>query len=529
MKLRCAIYARYSSDRQSPTSIADQDRKCRQFAEARGWVVLDDHIYTDEAISGTTSEREGLKRLLAAAEAKLFDIVLIDDTSRLSRRLADSINLTDRLAFAGVRIVFISQGIDSESEQAEVLMATHGIVDSLYIRELGKKTFRGVEGRVLAQMHHGGRVFGYRNVAIEDSARKDQYGRPVIAGARLEVDGAQAKIVRCIFELYAAGLSLKGVAKKLNKERVRSPRPREGRQQSWCPSSIRVVLHNERYRGMVTWAKTKKIRNPQSGKRVKRERPESEWVRVEMPEQRIVSEKLWKAVEERLTFTNEHYGITGRKVGKMNLRAAASPYIFSGLLKCGVCGSNFMVVSGGGKNKHGYVRGADYGCPNYALRGTCTNGRRVKRDTLEAELLAKLQDDVLSDAAIDFVLERLEEEIDKRFEALDGDMDSMQRRKTVLETELKNLSRVIADGLDSSAIRAAITEREAEVSAITRKVLGRKKDSVRAQIKDLRRFVRENVGDIRAASNGKARQPRCHPARTGPSHRLDYALTGRKR
>jgi site-specific DNA recombinase len=176
MKLRCAIYARYSSDRQSPTSITDQVRKCREFAEARGWEILKDHIYPDEAISGATSERAGLKRLLAAAEAKAFDIVLVDDTSRLSRRLVDSINLTDRLAFAGVRIVFISQGIDSESEQAEVLLATHGIVDSLYIRELATKTRRGIEGRVLAKQHSGGRIFGYRNIAIEDTARKDQYG-----------------------------------------------------------------------------------------------------------------------------------------------------------------------------------------------------------------------------------------------------------------------------------------------------------------------------------------------------------------
>jgi hypothetical protein len=31
MTLRCAIYARFSSDKQSPTSIDDQNRKCREF------------------------------------------------------------------------------------------------------------------------------------------------------------------------------------------------------------------------------------------------------------------------------------------------------------------------------------------------------------------------------------------------------------------------------------------------------------------------------------------------------------------
>ena len=284
---RCAVYARYSSDKQSPSSIGDQVRKCREYAKAKGWEVLDDHLYSDSAISGATSEREGLKRLMAAAQAKSFDIVLIDDTSRLSRKLSDALNLSDRLHFAGVRIVFVSQGI----------------VDSLYIRELGKKTFRGVEGNVLNRLHHGGRIFGYRSVPIEDPNKRDQYGRAAIAGAKLQVNEEQARIVRRIFSLYASGLSLKAVTKKLNAEHIPSPQPREGRQKSWAPSSIRVILRNERYRGVVTWAKTKKVRNPLSGRRVKRERPKSDWVRVEMPEQRIISEKLWKAVTERLAFT----------------------------------------------------------------------------------------------------------------------------------------------------------------------------------------------------------------------------------
>lgn len=504
MKPRCAVYARYSSDRQSPTSIDDQIRKCREYAEARGWEVLGAHLYSDEAISGATSERNGLKRLLAAAEAKSFDIVLIDDTSRLSRKLSDSLNLSDRLRFAGVRIVFISQGIDSESEQAEVLLATHGIVDSLYIRELAKKTFRGVEGKVLARLHHGGRIFGYRSVPIEDPERRDQYGRAMIAGARLQVDDEQAKIVRRIFSLYASGLSIKAVAKRLNAERVKSPQPREGRQQSWAPSSIRVMLRNERYRGVVTWARTKKIRNPRNDKKVRRARPKSEWVRVEMPEQRIVSEALWKGVQDRLAFVNRVYGSQGRKGGLMNSRAASSPYIFSGLLRCGVCGSNFVIVSGKGKNH----ATADYGCPAHAFRGTCTNARRVSRDTLEAELLAKLQRDILSDSAIDYVLGRLEEEIEKRFVALGGEMDAMRKRKAVLEFEIRNLSKAIASGPEEvPSLRAAIVEREKEIAGIVEKVAGRKKGSIQKQIVGLRKFVREGVSDIRVLLAGKHSNP----------------------
>ena len=500
---RCSIYARFSSDRQSPESIADQVRKCREFARGKGWDVLDDHIYSDEAISGATMERAGLQRLLAAALRNAFDIVLVDDTSRLSRQLSDAINLSDRLRFAGVRLVFVSQGIDSESEQAEVLLGVHGIVDSLYIRELATKTRRGIEGRVLNHLHHGGRIFGYRSVPIHDPQRKDQYGRPLIAGVRLEVDPRQAKIVRKIFTLYASGLSIKSVAKRMNADKTESPTPRAGREQSWAPSSIRVILRNERYRGIVVWSKTKKVRNPATGRRVQRNRPKDEWVRVEMPEQRIVPESLWKAVHDRRAFVERTYGAQGRKGGLMNSRLASSPYIFSGLLKCGTCGANFVIVSGKGKN-HATT---DYGCPAHAFRGTCKNARRISRDELETELLAKIQRDILSDAAIDYLCKRVEEEIAKRAAAVDSDMDQRLKRKHALEAEVNNLTRTIAEGLDSLAVRNAIAERERELTAITEWTLGRKKNSLRHQIDGLQKFVRESLRDIRQLIAAKHANP----------------------
>jgi len=65
--MRYAIYARYSSDLQRQTSIADQLRKCHEFAQSQGWVPVKDCIYTDEAISGVSTERPGLQRMLRAA------------------------------------------------------------------------------------------------------------------------------------------------------------------------------------------------------------------------------------------------------------------------------------------------------------------------------------------------------------------------------------------------------------------------------------------------------------------------------
>lgn len=162
MTLRCASYARYSSDRQSPASIQDQQRKCREHAVSEGWHFLEQHAFTDEALSGAGADRPGFVALMQAA-AKMprpFDVILVDDTSRLTRNQGEMARLFERLNFLGVRIVAVSQGIDSENDQAEVLMTVHGLVDSLYIKELAKKTHRGLEGRALQGFHTGGRCYG---------------------------------------------------------------------------------------------------------------------------------------------------------------------------------------------------------------------------------------------------------------------------------------------------------------------------------------------------------------------------------
>jgi len=85
--------------------------------------VLDKHIYADEAISGDTDNRTALRQLLIATKQKPrpFDVLLVDDTSRLSRRLVDSLQINEQLQFVGVRVIFITQGFDTSSEQAELL------------------------------------------------------------------------------------------------------------------------------------------------------------------------------------------------------------------------------------------------------------------------------------------------------------------------------------------------------------------------------------------------------------------------
>jgi site-specific DNA recombinase len=505
--LRCAVYARFSSEKQSPLSIDDQVRKCREYAEPRGWSLLDSHIYSDEAISGATDDRLGLRRMLAAAtgEVKPFDVVLVDDTSRISRTLKDSFTIHDELRFAGVRLIFVSQGIDTDSEQAEVLLATHGIVDSLYLKELGKKVHRGVEGKALSGLHTGGRCFGYRNVPIEDATRTDQHGRPLITGVRLEAREDQAGIIRRIFEMYAGGNSLQKIAKQFNAERVISPQPQKGRiSRSWCPSSIRTILRNERFHGRVVWGKTVKVRS-KSGKRIYKRTTADKWVVREIPEQRIVSEELWASVQARIAIVKQVYGEIGRK-GGMQGRSVSSPYLFSGLLRCSECGANVSIVSGRWRGRSDVV----YGCPQNTFRGAsvCTNGVRVFRRALEERLLHGLQQQIMRPEAVEYILESFEGQLLKALDNLGGELDRMHRRKQELEREVGNLAHVVAQGDFSPALRAALVDREREMGEITAKLFESRPDSLRVKLRNIRSFVELHMRDIRAIVNSDVAQTR---------------------
>src|SRR5882724_1125357 len=118
----------------------------------------------------------------------------------------------EKLSFAGIRLIAISQGIDSQHEQAQVLVTVHGMVDSLYVQELAKKTHRGMDGSMLRGRHTGGRIFGYDNISLGD----DQ-------GVVLAINESEAAIVHRIFQMSAEGVSLKKIARILNQEHLPTP------------------------------------------------------------------------------------------------------------------------------------------------------------------------------------------------------------------------------------------------------------------------------------------------------------------
>jgi DNA invertase Pin-like site-specific DNA recombinase len=101
--LRAALYGRYSTEKQSENSIADQFRVCAGIAARHGFQVVGH--FSDAALSGGTTQREGYQALLAAARRGEFDVIVAEDASRLWRLMAEQSPRLAELLDLGVHVV----------------------------------------------------------------------------------------------------------------------------------------------------------------------------------------------------------------------------------------------------------------------------------------------------------------------------------------------------------------------------------------------------------------------------------------
>ena len=306
------------------------------------------------------------------AQRQRFDIVLAEALDRVSRDQEEIAGVYKRLTFAGERMVTLSEG-----DITELHIGLKGTMGALYIKELADKTRRGLRGRVEDGKSGGGNSYGYRVV------RKTGDDGELIRGNRT-IDAEQAAVVLRIFTEYAAGRSPREIAHRLNAEGIAGPRGT-----GWGPSTIHGsvkrrngILNNEIYIGRIVWNRQRFIKDPDTGKRITRPNPEEEWITRDVPELRIVNERLWKKVKDRQRSIRKRYG---KEYGNRLTAARRQRYLFSGLIKCGECGGGYSVI----------FRDI-LGCSTVKNKGTCSNTTRITRHEIEARILDTLREHLMT-------------------------------------------------------------------------------------------------------------------------------------
>lgn len=446
---KVALYARYSSDNQSVASIDDQFRVCREYAAREKWHVVG--AYKDPAISGASvTLRPGVQALLQDAQRSKFDIVLAEALDRISRDQADIAILFKHLRFAGVRIVTLAEG-----EISELHVGLKGTMNALFLKDLAAKTHRGLQGRVEKGKAGGGLCYGYDVVK-----RTNSEGEP-LRGERA-INEAEALIVRRIFREFAAGRSPRAIATDLNREAVPGPLGK-----AWGDTTIRGhvsrgtgILNNELYAGVLVWNRQRYVKDPGTGRRVSRPNPESEWIRTDVPELRIVDDSLWRAAKDRqaeLAKQFEPTTIGVREARAKRIHSLRRPaFLLSGLLICGCCAG-----------KYGIIARDRYGCLNHHRRGTCENNRTVAREVIERRALAGLQDKLVSADAVALAVRAYVEQTNRQNQERRAQGEVDRRALEKIERAIQGIMQAIEDGMYQPSMKVRMEELERQKAEIT--------------------------------------------------------------
>ena len=464
--MRAAIYARYSSENQRPESIEDQIASCRKLAAERGFVVNEDHIYADRAASGAKEDRPGLNALRAAAPHDAFEVVLVDDLSRLARNTLLLLTTLEELRFHGVRVVSVADGLDSDDREATIGIQVRGVFNELQLQDLRKKTLRGQIGQKERGFTVGEATFGYRSVPV-GTIRIDKKGRPRPDGYRMTIDPSEAATVLRIFKAFAGGQSESSIVRELNADGVRGRR-RSNR--GWSPATVHRVLRNEKYVARWIWNRTETRRDPRTGRRRQFPKPESDWIITNDEALRIVPASLWQRVQKRLAAVRTTWpGGAGKRGFEGQRGSPARQYpttLLSGSMVCSLCDSSIVQVSG--------THGGYYGCLG-AAKNACNNRLLVRRSLAERVILAAVRDRLASQESLTYVLQRVRDEIARTTATAPETLRAKQTEFEQEERRLANFIEFVADGRGSKALAQALVVTE------------RKVDELRAELDVLRR------------------------------------------
>ncbi|WP_240760070.1 recombinase family protein [Lichenicoccus roseus] len=129
-------------------------------------------VFQDRAMSGVSALRPGYQALLAGARDDTFDLVLAEALDQLSRDQEDVAALYNRLRFAGIQIVTLSEG-----EISELHVGLKDTMNALFLRDLTAKAHRSLRGRVEAGRSGFGNAHGYSIVRQPALVRRGAYSR----------------------------------------------------------------------------------------------------------------------------------------------------------------------------------------------------------------------------------------------------------------------------------------------------------------------------------------------------------------
>lgn len=363
MEKLAAAYIRVSTEDQAEYSPDAQRRALSKWAAEHGCILLTEHIYVDEGISGrSAAKRPAFQRMVAAARStpRPFDVILVHKFDRFARSREDSIIYKSILQReCGIQVISITETIDDGGSGMGVLMeAISEAYAEFYSVNLGREVKKGMSEKARRGGLQSTPSFGYS-----------------VADNKLVPVPAEAEIVREIFARFVGGEGYFSIAKDLNSRGIRTHRgnPFEYR-------TLEYIIRNPVYIGKLRW-------NPSGRSRRAFDHPDI--ILADAAHEPLIDMNTWDKAQRRSAEIKQRWGYKARPASELH-------DWMCGVVRCASCGGTLIFSA-----PH-YFK-----CNLYA-KGRCRSSQHVRVDLLHDVLLARLRLDMAGTAPLSVAVSTLE-------------------------------------------------------------------------------------------------------------------------
>jgi site-specific DNA recombinase len=410
-QLRVASYVRVSSQEQAVegVSIDAQVAALKANAKIQGWEIVDEYI--DGGYSGGIDDRPALKRLLADAKQKRFDIIAVCKLDRFFRNLRLLLNHLHSLEQLGIKFISTQEALDTSTPYGKFAVQMMGVIAEFERGRIGERVRDSRQYLINGGNWPGGKtLYGYRWLAEEK---------------KWEVVADEAETVGRIYHLYLdPEKGMDTIARILDDE---GSRTRSGTH--WTASTVRYVLIHSAYKGQ----------HPMG---------------VSVPA--IIDENTWQLAQQK-------------REKARTLNTDPKGWLLQGMCYCGVCGHVLKCVRKRPKDRNYYA------CRGRIQHRIVQDGDKrcdlpfIRADWLEWGVWGKVKD-VLndSDKLIECVNKALVE-LEERKSKIGSEILDVDGKLETLRAKMERLGMAFADGaMEESAYKSKLKQLKKQEASLVK-------------------------------------------------------------
>jgi len=232
VKPRCLIYVRVSSKKQAgsdKSSLDEQEKACRKFADSKGWQVVE--VVREAYSAKNKTSRPGLDQAREFARAGGADIILLDVVDRLLRpdeTIADGMHLTDQIRREDKTDLEFARGLQTDDP------LLNSLLEALQLYRAG------ADNRDRARRVKLGRLASVKSAAEQQNAFpfRLKYGYTKLADKSVAIHEGEAETIKQIFAWYVDQVPVLEIRRRLVADKI----PTRHRSKGWAPSTLGSIL-----------------------------------------------------------------------------------------------------------------------------------------------------------------------------------------------------------------------------------------------------------------------------------------------